>query len=196
MLVKGHAHLWKISVPPLVMSGSPKYRCVTLAQLLVLPKHQFPQIQVWKSCCCRWLFVEGAPGDSCTCDRRWKMGILNCGSALQIPSAFSEDHLWETSESLCPDALFYSRSTLSQTTGQAQGTRSQRPRSSLQSVTCWRESWQINGPPSTCQDNSWSFHCLPESPMGPNYTVIMNLLVPLFYLLLCLLLVFTLITSK
>lgn len=54
---------------------------VTLAQLLVLPKHQFLRYKFGSPAVaggCSW---EGAPGDSCTQDRRWKMGILNCGSA-------------------------------------------------------------------------------------------------------------------
>ena len=78
----------------------------------------------------------------------------------QIPSAFSEDHLWKTSESLCLMLYSMAGAHSARLQGKLGALGSQRPRSSLQSVMGWRESWQINSPPSTCQDN-FEFSILP-----------------------------------
>lgn len=177
--------------------AAPSTRCVTLAELLVLPKGQFPQIQVWKSCCRRWLFVEGAPRDSCTCDRSVEDAYPELWERPQIPSAFSEHHLWKTSESLCLMLYSMAGAHSARLQGKLGALGSQRPRSSLQSVMGWRESWQVNSPPSTCQDN-FEFSILP--PRVPHGTELHsdNELVstPFLSHLSAPLLMFTLITSK
>lgn len=92
----------------------------------------------------------------------------NCVERPQIPLSIQWRPFMGNTESLCLMLYSIAGAHSARLQGKLGGTRESgaSPRSSLQSVTCWRESWQINSPPSTCQITLSFLHCLPRVPHG------------------------------